>query len=315
MYRIGVDLGGTNIVAGVVDEYYRIIGKGAKPTACPRPAEDIIADIASAVNMAVEDAGISFDDVLSIGIGTPGSVDKRLGVIQYANNLGFSNVPARDILKQYFDKPVYIENDANCAALGEAVAGAGDGVDNFIAVTLGTGVGTGIVVNGKILNGCNDAGGEAGHMVICVDGEACTCGRKGCWEAYSSATALIRDTKKAMTLNKDSKMWDLVDGDIEKVNGKTAFDGKRAGDKCATEVVDTYIRYLSVGIVNLINIFQPKVLCVGGGISYEKENLLEPVRKYVEKVRYSIYCDAQTTICTARLGNDAGVIGAALLDE
>ena len=192
MYRVGVDLGGTNIVAGVVDEYYKIIGKGKRKTACPRPAGEILKDIALCVQDAVRTAKIDMEDVVSIGIGTPGSVNKRLGMIEYANNLGFDKVPARDILSKYFTQPIYLENDANCAALGEAVAGAGGNVDNFVAITLGTGVGSGIIINGKIVNGCNDAGGEMGHSVLVVDGEPCTCGRRGCWEAYSSATALVR---------------------------------------------------------------------------------------------------------------------------
>lgn len=315
MYRIGVDLGGTNIVAGVVDEFYKIVAKAKRKTACPRPAGEILADIAACVNEAVKTAGITMDDVLSIGIGTPGSVNKRMGIIEYANNLGFDKVPARDILLKYFDKPIYIENDANCAALGEAVAGAGGNVENFVAVTLGTGVGSGIVVNGKIVNGCNDAAGEMGHNVIVVDGEPCTCGRKGCWEAYSSATALVRQTKAAMEENKASLMWEVVDGDITKVNGRTAFDGMRKGDTAAKQVVDTYIRYLAAGVTNVVNTFQPDVLCIGGGIGCEGEPLLAPVREYVTKERYSIHCGKQTQICAAVLGNDAGVIGAALLDE
>ncbi len=315
MYRIGVDLGGTNIVAGVVDEYYKIIAKGKRKTACPRPAGEILEDIANAVNEALSQAGITIDEVESIGIGTPGSVNKRMGIIEYANNLGFDKVPARDILSKYFDKPIYLENDANCAALGEAVAGAGGNVENFVAITLGTGVGSGIIVNGKIVNGCNDAGGEMGHSVIVADGEPCTCGRKGCWEAYSSATALVRQTKAAMEANKDSMMWDIVDGDLNAVNGRTAFDGMRKGDTTAKLVVDRYIKYLAAGITNAVNIFQPDVLCVGGGIGCEGENLLAPVREYVEKERYSIHCGKQTQLCSAVLGNDAGVIGAALLDE
>ena len=152
-------------------------------------------------------------------------------------------------------------------------------------------------------------------MVIDVDGEQCTCGRKGCWEAYSSATALIRETKKAMLEDKSSKMWELVDGDIENTNGRTSFDAMRAGDETAKKVVDMYIHYLAVGLTNLINIFQPKVLCVGGGIGGEKENLLTPLREIICKERYSVHCAEQTRLCSARLGNDAGIIGAALLDE
>lgn len=315
MYRIGVDLGGTNIVAGVVDEFYKIVAKAKRKTACPRPAGEILADIAACVNEAVKTAGITMDEVQSIGIGTPGSVNKRMGIVEYANNLGFDKVPARDILLKYFDKPIYIENDANCAALGEAVAGAGGNVENFVAITLGTGVGSGIIVNGKIVNGCNDAAGEMGHSVIVVDGEPCTCGRKGCWEAYSSATALVRQTKAAMEENKASLMWEVVDGDISKVNGRTAFDAMRKGDTAAKQVVDTYIRYLAAGVTNVVNTFQPDVLCIGGGIGCEGEPLLAPVREYVAKERYSIHCGKQTQICSAVLGNDAGVIGAALLDE
>ncbi|MGN0561922.1 MAG: ROK family protein [Candidatus Fimenecus sp.] len=315
MYRIGVDLGGTNIVAGVVDEFYKIVAKAKRKTACPRPAGEILADIAACVNEAVKTAGITMDEVKSIGIGTPGSVNKRMGIVEYANNLGFDKVPARDILLKYFDKPIYIENDANCAALGEAVAGAGGNVENFVAITLGTGVGSGIIVNGKIVNGCNDAAGEMGHSVIVVDGEPCTCGRKGCWEAYSSATALVRQTKAAMEENKASLMWEVVDGDIAKVNGRTAFDAMRKGDTAAKQVVDTYIRYLAAGVTNVVNTFQPDVLCIGGGIGCEGEPLLAPVREYVAKERYSIHCGKQTQICSAVLGNDAGVIGAALLDE
>ncbi|HIS06016.1 MAG TPA: ROK family protein [Candidatus Fimenecus stercoravium] len=315
MYRVGVDLGGTNIVAGVVDEYYKIIGKGKRKTACPRPAGEILKDIALCVQDAVRTAKIDMEDVVSIGIGTPGSVNKRLGMIEYANNLGFDKVPARDILSKYFTQPIYLENDANCAALGEAVAGAGGNVDNFVAITLGTGVGSGIIINGKIVNGCNDAGGEMGHAVLVVDGEPCTCGRRGCWEAYSSATALVRQTRQAMEQNRDSVMWEIVDHDLQNVNGRTAFEGMRRGDRTAQAVVDTYIKYLAAGITNVINIFQPDVLCVGGGIGCEGEPLLEPVRRYVEKERYSIHCGKQTRICSAVLGNDAGIIGAALLDE
>ena len=315
MYRGGVDLGGTNIVAGVVDEYYKIIGKGKRKTACPRPAGEILKDIALCVQDAVRTAKIDMEDVVSIGIGTPGSVNKRLGMIEYANNLGFDKVPARDILSKYFTQPIYLENDANCAALGEAVAGAGGNVDNFVAITLGTGVGSGIIINGKIVNGCNDAGGEMGHAVLVVDGEPCTCGRRGCWEAYSSATALVRQTRQAMEQNRDSVMWEIVDHDLQNVNGRTAFEGMRRGDRTAQAVVDTYIKYLAAGITNVINIFQPDVLCVGGGIGCEGEPLLEPVRRYVEKERYSIHCGKQTRICSAVLGNDAGIIGSALLDE
>ena len=212
-------------------------------------------------------------------------------------------------------KTVYLDNDANCAALGEAVAGVGRGVSSFVAITLGTGVGSGIVLDGKIVTGVNDGAGEMGHMVIVADGERCTCGRRGCWERYASATALIQQTKDAMHHDMDSKMWELVGGDINRVSGRTSFDAMRAGDKTAKKVVDKYIFYLAVGIINIVNALQPEIICIGGGIGHEKENLLVPLRKYVARERYSIHADRQTEILSAQLGNDAGIIGAALLDR
>ena len=301
MYRIGVDLGGTNIVAGVVDENNKIVVKAKRKTNCPRPAQEILKDIAEAVQEAMKLAHITEKDVVSIGIGTPGSVNKAEGMIDYSNNLGFDKLPAVKILSQYFSVPIYLENDANCAALGEAVAGAGHNAKNFVAVTLGTGVGSGIIVDGKIVNGCNDAAGEMGHTVIQIDGEPCTCGRKGCWEAYSSATALVRQTKKAMEAHKESLMWELVNGEIQKVNGRTAFDAMRKGDVTGKTVCDEYIRMLSIGLTNIINIFQPEVLCIGGGIGCEGENLLVPLRTLIEKQRYSIHSSKQTALCSAVL--------------
>lgn len=315
MYRIGVDLGGTNISAGVIDDKLEIIGRGKLKTNCPREAELILADVAKAVELAAADAGIGMKDVVSIGIGTPGSVNKTTGYIEYANNLDFDKVPAKQILEARLKKTVYLDNDANCAALGEAVAGVGRGVSSFVAITLGTGVGSGIVLDGKIVTGVNDGAGEMGHMVIVADGERCTCGRRGCWERYASATALIQQTKDAMHHDMDSKMWELVGGDINRVSGRTSFDAMRAGDKTAKKVVDKYIFYLAVGITNIVNALQPEIICIGGGIGHEKENLLVPLRKYVARERYSIHADRQTEILSAQLGNDAGIIGAALLDR
>lgn len=315
MYRIGVDLGGTNIAVGVVTEDLKIIGRGKVKTKCPRPAAEIFDDIAVAVNMAVKDAGISMDEVVSVGVGTPGSVNKNNGYIEFANNLGFDQVPAKEMLEERIGKPVYLDNDANCAALGEAIAGAGKGVGNFVAVTLGTGVGSGIIVNGKIVAGVNYAGGEMGHTVIMVNGKQCNCGRKGCWEQYASATALISQTKEAMLANKDSKMWQLTNGSVDNASGRTAFDGMRLGDAAAKKVVDDYIYYVAVGVINIINTFQPEFVCIGGGISHEGDTLLNPLRKHVQDERYSIHSSNQCKVVAAELGNDAGIFGAALLDE
>lgn len=313
MYYLGIDLGGTNIAAAVVDENYKIIGTGKVKTNCPRPAEEIAEDMYKAGMMAVESCGLKLDDIAEVGVGAPGSVNPKDGFICYSNNLGFVNLPLGEMLEKKFGRKVFLENDANAAAYGEQLAGAGKGTRQFVAITLGTGVGGGVIINGHILSGMNSAGGELGHAVIVKDGEPCSCGRNGCWEAYASATALIRQTKAAMLNDKQSKMWEIVDGDIEAVNGRTAFDGMRAGDETATAVVKAYCDYVACGLANVINIFQPEVICIGGGISKEGETLVAPIREYVEREIYSKNVEKQTVIKAATLGNDAGIIGAAFL--
>lgn len=315
MYRIGVDLGGTNIATGVVNEKNEIIGRGKVKTRAPRPAEAIFDSIKEAVDMAIINAGISYSDVTSIGIGTPGSVNQDTGAIEFSNNLQFRNVPAKQMLEELFKKPVYLENDANAAALGEAVAGCGNGVASFVAITLGTGVGSGIVLDGKVYRGSNFCGGEMGHTVICVDGIPCNCGRKGCWEKYASATALVSQAVEAMQGNKGSLLWQTCDGDLNKVDGRSIFEAYDMGDATAKAVVDKYLYYVSVGLSNVINALQPDVVCIGGGISGQGEKILQPIRDMVKAERYSVYAEKQSAIVPAELGNDAGIIGAALLGE
>ena len=315
MLRIGIDLGGTNIVAAVVNDEYEMVGKAKTPTATPRSSEEIFDDIAKVCKEAMAQAGVTIKDIYSVGMGTPGSVNTE-GVIEFANNLNFVNVPAKEMLKERLGiDNVYIENDANCAALGEAYAGSGHGAKDFIAVTLGTGVGSGIIINGKIVAGVNNAGGECGHSVIVVDGEPCTCGRKGCWEAYASATALINQTKAAMEQYPDSVMHELVKENDGKVNGRTAFDAMRRGDIAGIKVVDQYVKYVACGLINLVNIFQPEIICIGGGICNEGETLLRPLRRYIDAERYSVYSKIQSKIVKAELGTDAGIIGAAILGD
>lgn len=312
-HYLGIDLGGTNIVAGVVNENYEITAKASCKTNCPRPADEIMDDMAKTALEAIQKAKVPMSEIEWVGVGSPGIADLETGAIIFANNLGFIDTPLRDGLEQRLGKTVYIGNDANAAAFGEFMAGAAKGSENMIAVTLGTGVGGGIVLNSKIYTGFNYAGAELGHMTLVAGGRACSCGRKGCFEAYASATALIAFTKEAMLADPGSKMWELCDGDINKVSGRTAFDGLRAGDKTAKEVTDRYIGYFSEGIVSIINIFQPEIVCVGGGISKEGDLLLEPVRHLLKTECYSRFCKKQPQVVTAKLGNDAGVIGAALL--
>lgn len=311
-YYVGIDLGGTNIVAGVVDNEYNIIATAKIKTNCPRPAEEIGNDMAKVALEAIKSAKKTVDDIEWIGVGAPGTVNSKTGVIEYSNNLGFLNFDLAGTIRKTIDKPVFVENDANAAAYGEFVAGAAKGANDAVAITLGTGVGGGIIINKKIYSGFNCAGAELGHTVIEVDGAQCSCGRKGCFEAYSSATGLIRMTKEEMEKDKSSIMWKMLEDDGE-INGRTAFNAMRKGDKAAKIVTDKYIKYLAVGITNMINIFQPEILCIGGGVCNEGEALLNPVKELVAKEVYTRNSKKNTEIVIAKLGNDAGIIGAAFL--
>lgn len=317
MYRIGIDLGGTNIAAGLVNEKFEIIAKESTPTLVGRPNLEIVRDIAALANKLCADAGIALSDVVALGIASPGIVDDATGCVVYANNLDFRNYPILPELHKLLDiAEMHIENDANAAAWGEAIAGAAKGSKSSVMITLGTGVGGGIVDGGKVYKGFNNAAGELGHIVIRVDGRPCTCGRHGCWEAYSSATGLINMTKEKIEeckqAGRETVMTRLV-AEKGKVNGRTAFDGKRLGDAAACEVVDEYIKYLASGIASMINIFQPEVLSIGGGISNEGQYLLDLVIPKVHEQQYGTGLVPMTDIRIAQLRNDAGIIGAAVL--
>lgn len=314
-YYLGIDLGGTNIAAGIVDENYKIISQCSVKTRSPRPADEIIDDMAFTAMDVLNKANLTLDDIEWVGVGAPGSVDQATGIIVYSNNLGFYNVPMRKRLEERLQKKVYIENDANAAAYGEYMAGSAKEANISVMVTLGTGVGGGVVINNNIYRGFNDAGAELGHAVIDVNGRMCTCGRKGCLESYASATGLITTTKEVMEKNKDSLMWEVCGNDITHVNGRTSFDAMRKGDEAAQKVVDIYITQLACGITNIINIFQPDILCIGGGISYEGSYLLDPLKEIVNREVYSRNSEKNTQIVVATLGNDAGIIGAALLGK
>ncbi len=313
MYKLGIDLGGTNIVAGVVDENFKIIGIGRRKTNISGGAEAIADDMAAATFDAIKDANLTLDDIEDMGIGAPGTVDSETGNIPFSNNLYFYDVPLGDMMEQRVGKKFYIENDANAAAYGEYIAGAGKGSNHFVAITLGTGVGSGIIIDGKILSGSNHAGGEMGHSVIVMNGEKCTCGRHGCWEAYASATALIGQTKQAMIRYPESIMWDICNRDLDTVDGKTAFDAAEKGDVAAKYVVDRYIEYIAVGIANVVNAFQPDMVCIGGGVSKQGDVLIKPIKQFVNGENFARNITKDVVIKTATLGNDAGIIGAAYL--
>lgn len=312
MYYLGIDLGGTNIAAGLVDENFKIVHKDSIPTNADREDKAIVKDMAYLCKKILEDTKTDVSEVKWIGVGSPGTCDSKNGVLIYTNNIPFRNTPIRQWIQEEIDLPVYIDNDANCAALGEAYAGATKDAEHSVMVTIGTGLGGGIIINKKIYSGFNFAGAEIGHTCIEIDGEQCNCGRKGCWEAYASATALKSQTVKAALANPDSIVYEMIEGNPDNVSGKTAFDAMRKGCPVGTRVVSDYIEYFAAGVVNMINIFQPEILVIGGGVCKEGDYLIKPLMKYVEANRYSRDV-AQTEIKVAELGNDAGIIGAAAL--
>lgn len=314
-YYMGIDLGGTNIKAGVVDDAFRIIGRAKAKTGIPRPAEEVMDAMAECAKAAAADAGVPWEQIRQVGIGVPGTANEETGVVEYANNLLFENVPMREYLQKRLHKEIDITNDANAAALGEVLAGAARGASNAVAVTLGTGVGGGIIIDGRLFTGFHYGGAELGHMGIVLGGRKCTCGRRGCLEAYASATGLIRSTKEAMEAFPDSLMWELARENGGNVSGRTAFLAAGRGDAAAQAVVNDYIQHLGYGLASIINILAPEILVIGGGVSNEGENLLRPL---VECVRPQLYIrtpEKQTRIVLATLGNDAGLIGAAFLSR
>ncbi len=315
MYYVGIDLGGTNIAVGLVDEEGNIIHKDSVPTLSEREYPEILYDMAMLSLKVIKDAGVSMKDVKSIGVGSPGTPNCAEGILIYANNLKFRNVPIRAEMQKYVDLPIYLDNDANVAALAESIAGACKGAKHSVTITLGTGIGGGVIIDGKVYSGFNNAAAEIGHMAIVVDGEQCTCGRKGCWEAYASATALIRQTSNAAVANPTSLINKLVNNDLTKIDAKTAFDAAKQGDRVGQELVDQYIKYVAEGLANVINIFQPEIIAIGGGISREGEYLLKPIRELVWQSVYTLEGVPRTTITVAQLGNDAGIVGAAMLGK
>ena len=313
-YRIGVDLGGTNIATGLVDENNKVVDKISCKTGLPRPAHDLEQAIAQQCRSLAQKNNLSLEQNIEwVGIGTPGSVDSSTGYVEFNANFGYHQWELKKDMEALLPCPVFIENDANAAAYGEYIAGGAKGAKSAVVITLGTGIGSGIIIDGKIFSGYNYAGAELGHTVIVKSGRPCMCGRRGCWEKYASARALSEDTCKAMQQNKDNIMWSYVEGDLSRVNAKTAFDAMRAGDILAKEVVDTFLEYVACGIVNVINIFQPEILCIGGGISKEGDTLLKPLQALVDEEDFARTNAVRTKIVTAKLFNDAGIVGAACL--
>jgi glucokinase len=310
-YSIGIDIGGTNTKLGIVDEKGNVLTRHEFKTTDYPDFATYMQGLETAIKflMSKQDG-----ECLGIGIGAPNG-NYYKGTIDYAPNLPFGLcAPIVETLRGSFNlKHIYLSNDANAAAVGEKIYGGGKNLDHFIVITLGTGLGSGIIIDGKLLLGVDGFAGELGHVCAVPNGRICGCGKRGCLEAYASATALIRQTKAAMQQNKQSIMWQLCDNDLDNVTGITAFEAMRKGDPTAKQVVDKYIYYISVGIVDNIYVFQPEVICLGGGISGEGDNLIAPIIENVKNQIPSFNPQIDTKIKIAELGNDAGIIGAAYI--
>lgn len=308
MYYIGIDVGGTNLKAGLVDEAGNIVEVERIPLEYQDPEQfaEVVAGLAKAVSAK---GGVGLEEIAWVGMGMPGSVDG--GNVRYLTNIPMENVPLEELFRKHFDRPLYLGNDADCAAVGEYFSGVGKGTRDFAVVTLGTGVGCGLILGGKLQGGA--ASSEAGHLVIVHGGEQCNCGRKGCWERYASATALIGFTKKAMAEHPESALHAVAEKNGA-VDGRTSFEAAKAGDETALAVCRQYVEYLACGLNSLINILRPEMVALGGGVAAAPEELLlKPVQELVEKESFSSHGGRVTRVLRAQLGNDAGIIGAALL--
>lgn len=314
MFYIGIDLGGTHIASGVVDEHGKVIAKAETPTLAKRPYEEVIDDMAACTLEAVKKAGISMDEIHSVGIGIPGIADNETGNVIFCTNLGWTDVPLRARLEASLQKPIYIDNDATVAGFAESVAGISAGCSSSVFLTLGTGVGGGIVLNGKPWTGAHGVASELGHLTLVIDGVQCTCGKRGCVERYCSATALIRLAREACEKHPESLMWAEANQNLDNLDGRLIISCAKKGDEIAAGVFDEYIKYLALTINSIISFIDPEVIVLGGGISHAGTILLDALRaKLPQYLMYKPLPYARIELAT--LGNEAGVIGAAMLGK
>lgn len=310
-YSVAVDLGGTNIGAGVVRENGRLISKVSVPIAAGSDPDGLIRQIGDTARAAIFEARMEPQEILFAGVGIPGVCKSRKGPVILAPNIGWKNIDCVPALEAFLGMPVYLENDADCAALGEAKAGAGIKYDSLVMLTIGTGIGGGVILNRKLF--AAPLGGEYGHITLVHGGLPCSCGKRGCFECYASANALKRETRQAAEAHPESLIWKLCEGDLSKVGGRTAFDAAEQGDETGQAVVEQYLDYLADGISGFVNIFRPQAVVIGGGVSNQGDSLLIPLEKKVAALCYAAGDIPTPKVIRAFLGNDAGIIGAGML--
>ena len=312
MLYIGIDVGGTGIKAGVVSENGTILHKLSCPTLRERGHEAVIHDMARLSLQVLAESGHALEEIHSVGVGIPGMQDPRTGRIPFCTNLGWHDVPLVELLQQEIDKPVYVNNDATVAGLAESIAGVSAGTKNSVFITLGTGVGGGVVLDGKLFMGPHGIATEVGHMITVAGGEMCTCGNRGCWERYASATAIIREGRRFAEAHRDFALFRAVNGNLDQIEARTVIDLAKAGDPDCEKLFDDYVYHLTVGLINLINLYDPEIIALGGGVSKAGTFLLDKVNALLpEMIFFKTMPHARIEL--ARLGNDAGIIGAAML--
>lgn len=315
MLLIGVDIGGTSIKSAIVSEKGEILYRFSFKVDAEKSQTETIQRLIDSINQAVAFSKFDKSQIKGVGIGCPGSINSGTGCCDYSNNLHWENLPIAAMVEKGTGIPTKIANDANAAVLGEAKFGVGGKYRNLVLLTLGTGVGSGLYLNGELYEGNEGKGAELGHTTLVMDGRECTCGRKGCVEAYCSVSALNADTKLAMLQDRSSSMWEFVNGQLEAVNGLTAFECAKKGDLSAQKVVNQYIHFLGEELLNVMNAFRPEAIVLGGGLSGQREALTEPLKKYLSERGYGFAGThaPKAEILVSRLGNDAGILGAASL--
>lgn len=311
--KIGIDVGGMSVKYGLVNDENEIILRHTINTNIEITPKEFIAEMIKGVDELLKDSSYCIDDIKSIGIGCPGIIDTKTGTVIYSNNIDWRDVPLVEQFKESFKIPIGVANDADAAGLGEVYAGSAKGLNNAVLLTLGTGVGSGVVIDKKIFGGALVGGCELGHMIIDIDGKNCTCGSKGCLEAYASATAMMKMGKNLVEVESETQLSKECNGDLEKITAKMIFDCAECGDEHSQKIVDEYLKYLSLGIANVVNIFRPEVVILGGGIANQKEKLTSKLQPIVNNLIFGKEDSEMPKIVTSQLGNDAGIIGAANL--
>ena len=312
-YSAAIDLGGTNIGIGIVSEEGELVFKTSVPVEDNKNPEALLTQMAEGTKKCIDECGIEKENIVFVGIGVPGLIKGPKGPVILAANINWHNVDAVSFLEEKIGLPVYLGNDADCAAMGEYHSGSGKQYQSLIMITLGTGIGGGAVYNGKLFPGFNGFGGEYGHIPLVHNGVQCACGKKGCFEVYGSANALKRETREMAEQNPDSIIWEMCEGNLDNIGGRTAFDAADRGDETGKAIVEQYINYLADGISGIVNMFRPEVIVLGGGVSNQGASLLDPLNEKVAALCVASDTIEPPKVVKATLGNSAGIIGAGLL--